>query len=166
MLAEWCRRRTRNAVQSRGRRCQRRLITMANGSIRPKAVLIGLLVDIGGSLLVGFLLGVVVVAIAAATHQMSPAQLAHLAANVPLKIVGLIGTLLATFVGGYVAARIGRPHAVPNALAVGVISLLLGILLWLREPVGVTPLWKAISGLLLTIPAALGGGLAASKRSN
>ena len=95
---------------------------MTIGSIRPKAVLLGLAVDVGGSLLVGIIAALVVGIWAATSHNTSPAQVRLLAQNVPVKVAGLVGTLLATTFGGYVAARMGRPAFMANAFAMGALS--------------------------------------------
>jgi hypothetical protein len=136
---------------------------MALNSIRPKAVFVGFLVDFGGSLIVGFVLAIGLGLFAVASRDVSPAHLTHLRANVALKIAGLIGTLIATTLGGYVAARIGHPAFVTNAVGAGMLSLVVSFGFWLAEPAGVTPAWKAISGLLLTLPAAALGGILAAK---
>jgi hypothetical protein len=69
----------------------------------------------------------------------------------------LILGLVATALGGYVAARKSPRAELTNALAVGIVMVLLGILLLvlIRIPLD---LWGTL-GLVLTIPAALAGGL-------
>ena len=125
--------------------------------MKPKAIIVGLLVDIGGSVVVGIVLGIVVGIIAVARGSTSPEALVALRANVYLKAIGLVGTTLSTGLGGYLAARMSRPNGLKNALVVGTISLILGIALALTMP-GITPKWKLIAGLLLTLPAASVGG--------
>ena len=125
--------------------------------MKPKAIIVGLLVDIAGSVVVGIVLGVVVAIIAIAMGVTSPDAVGALRANVYLKAIGLVGTTFFTCLGGFVAARMSRPHGVKNAVAVGVLSLAFGIALALAMP-GITPMWKLIAGLILTLPAALVGG--------
>lgn len=125
--------------------------------MKPKAIIVGLLVDLGGSTAVGIALGIVVAVIGVSQGITSPEDLRDLGANVHLKAIGLIGTTLSTCLGGFAAARMSRPHGVRNAVAVGVLSLALGIVLALAMP-GLTPKWKVIAGLILTLPAAFVGG--------
>ena len=137
---------------------------MKLSDIRIRPVLLGVLADIAGSTLVGVALAIVIVAIGGIGHDLSPTHLEELRKNVPLKLAGLIGTSISTGVGGYVAARLGRPHGFIHSLAVGFVCLVLGIALATLNP-GVTPLWKVIAGTILTIPAALVGGRCARGHS-
>lgn len=125
--------------------------------MKPKAIVVGLLVDLGGSTAVGIALGIVVAVIGVSQGITSPEALMDLGANVHLKAIGLVGTTLSTCLGSFAAARMSRPHGVRNAVAVGVLSLALGIVLALAMP-GLTPKWKVIAGLILTLPAAFVGG--------
>jgi hypothetical protein len=131
--------------------------------INLRAVGLGLLVDISGSIGVGIALGILIAAIAAYDHDVSPAHMTALRANFFLRLLGLIGTTLFTALGGYVAARRTVPHGLANALAVGAVSLCLGITLALIAP-GVTPIWKLVAGILATVPAAWLGGYVAISR--
>lgn len=126
-------------------------------TIRIKAVVAGLLTDIVGGVAVGIVLGVLIAILASHDGDTSPAHLIALRANLFIKVAGLFGTTFFTVLGGYVAARLSMPDWLSNSAAVGLISLLLGILLAVLQP-GVTPLWKLFLGLLATVPAALIGG--------
>lgn len=66
---------------------------------------------------------------------------------------GLILGTASTVLGGYLAARLA--HSVPyfNALAFGVLGLILSMI-----GTGELPTWFKVIGLLLTLPAALLGG--------
>lgn len=123
----------------------------------PKAVAIGVVVDFCGSILVGLVLGVTAAIIAGASGDPSPQHVQGLVANSYLKLVGLVGTAFFTGFGAYLAAKRSRPNGLTNALCVGVISLVLGITLAILKP-GVTPMWKLVAGLVLTLPAAYAGG--------
>jgi FtsH-binding integral membrane protein len=125
--------------------------------MKAKAVIVGLLIDILGSFAVGIALAIVVVVAAIAKGDVSPAALAAMQAHVLLRAVGLVGTLFCTALGGYAAARLSKPSGIINAIAVGCASLLLAMVLAAAAP-GVTPPWKLIAGLVLTVPAAYCGG--------
>ena len=132
--------------------------------MKAKAIIVGLLVDVIGSVVVGIVLGVVVAVVAVAKGGASPEALGALRANVFVKGFGLIGTTFFTALGGYIAARLSKPNGIRNAVAVGVLSLLLGIALAALMP-GVTPRWKLIAGLVVTVPAAFFGGRIATGRA-
>jgi MFS family permease len=125
--------------------------------VKLKAILAGFVVDLGGSTGVGIIIGMVVAAYGASQGITSRDALLDVSANVYVKAIGLVGTTLSTCLGGFVAARMSRPHGIKNAVAVGVISLVSGIALALAMP-GTTPQWKLVAGLILTLPAALVGG--------
>jgi len=135
--------------------------------VRAKAVLLGLLTDIGGSICVGLALGVLLGIVAAISGDVSSAHVAVLRQNFALKLTGLMGTTFFTAIGGYVATRIAKSTSLANSFALGVVSLVLAITLAAALP-GITPLWKIIAGCIVTIPAALLGGYLAArpKRSN
>jgi hypothetical protein len=125
--------------------------------------LLGLLTDIGGSICVGLVLGVVIGVIAATSGDVSPNHVAVVRQNFALKLIGLFGTTFFTALGGYVAGRIARSAPLANSLALGIVSLLLAILVAALLP-GVSPLWKIIAGCIITVPAALLGGYFASRQ--
>jgi hypothetical protein len=127
-----------------------------------RAVAIGVLVDLAGSVATGVALGIFVAIIAASTHTLSPEHMAALRNTFSVKLLGLVGTTFFTGLGGYVAARKTLPNGLVNSLAVGLVSLCLGISLAILVP-GVTPLWKLIAGVILTVPAACVGGYVASR---
>jgi hypothetical protein len=126
-------------------------------TIRVKAIAVGLLIDIVGGFSVGIVLSLFIAILASNDKDTSTAHLLAINANFYIKLVGLVGTLCFTALGGYVAARLSMPDWRSNSVAVGVISLLLGILLALWQP-GITPQWKLILGLLATVPSAFIGG--------
>ena len=70
-----------------------------------------------------------------------------------LLLGGLLG-LLGTVVGGYVAAKFADAAPLLNAACVGLFGVVLGIFI-----IGESPLWFAVIGILLTLPAAITGGI-------
>ena len=129
-----------------------------------KAVAAGLITDIVGSVAVGLALAILVAVVASIGGDASPNNLAVLRGNIYLRVIGLLGTTFFTGLGGYVAARMSRPNGISNSLAVGLLSVVLGIILAISAP-GITPIWKLLIGLILTIPAALAGGKFATRAS-
>lgn len=65
-----------------------------------------------------------------------------------------------TVVGGYVAARLARAYPYFNALAVGVIGIVLSLML-----TSVTPGWFDALAYLITLPAAVLGGHLGQRRN-
>ncbi len=70
-----------------------------------------------------------------------------------LLLGGLLG-LLGTVIGGYVAAKFADAAPLLNAACVGLFGVVLGIFL-----IGESPLWFGVIGILLTLPAAVAGGV-------
>lgn len=67
--------------------------------------------------------------------------------------LGLVLGTASTVLGGYLAARLARSVPYFNALAFGVLGLLISAI-----GSGEVPTWFKVAGLLLTLPAALLGG--------
>ena len=128
--------------------------------IEIKAVISGLATDIVGSMIIGVVIGVLVVFIAKNNGGVTPENLKAIQSNVFLKFVGLLGTTFSTALGGYVAAKLSKPNGAINALTVGLLSLTLGIALALLAP-NLSPNWKVILGIIVTVPAAIIGGIVA-----
>ena len=123
--------------------------------IRPKAILIGIVTDIGATYLVMMILMVSLGAGARDLSQEEARQLIDNALQQPsyLLLSGVLG-LLATALGGFVAAKVAAVAPLLNAACVGLFDLVLGIVL-----IGDAPLWFSVIGLLLTLPAAIIGGI-------
>ena len=130
--------------------------------IKIKAVIAGLATDIVGSIVVGVVFGILVVFIAKNSGGVTPENLKTIKSNIFLEFAGLLGTTFFTALGGYVAAKLSKPNGSINALAVGFLSLTLGITLALLAP-NVSPSWKVILGIIVTVPAAFIGSLVASR---
>lgn len=73
------------------------------------------------------------------------------AATPAMKAMVVFGWLLASFIGGWVAAKISRAHRVGAALAVGV-AVVLGVIA--NAAMLPHPLWMTVLGVLLPIPLA------------
>jgi hypothetical protein len=123
--------------------------------IRPKAVLIGIVTDIGATYLV---MTILMVSLGAGARDLSEEEARQLIETTfqqapYLLLSGVLG-LLATALGGFVAAKVAAVAPLLNAACVGLFDLILGIFL-----VGDAPLWFSVVALLLTLPAAISGGV-------
>lgn len=133
---------------------------------RLRAVVLGTLVDLGSSLL----LGVAVtfgVTLLLATPETAPheieAEVRAVLDSAPVRIGFAIGGLGLTVLGGYVAGVVARNTELRHALVTGIAVLLLGTLLFPPVDEG-SRLWLTFAGLALTIPAAGLGGVLATRR--
>lgn len=123
--------------------------------IRPKAILIGIVADIGVTYLI---MAVLMISLGAGARDLSEEEARQLIENALqqpsyLLLSGALG-LMATALGGFVAAKVAIVAPLLNAACVGLFDLVLGILL-----IGDTPLWFSVIALLLTLPAAIMGGV-------
>ena len=84
-------------------------------------------------------------------------------ANPAFLLVSAVLGSLTTAAGGYLAARIAKSYPYFNALALGLLGAVFGLLFWPQYPA-----WFNILGLVLVVPAALLGGhvLALSSRAH
>ena len=117
-----------------------------------RAIVYGCLTDVGASMAAGIPL--LLFAVATSSDRASLESTIQSAGYV---VSSLILGLAATALGGYVAARKSPRAELTNALGVGVVMTLLAILLQVLIRIQLDLL--GILGLVLTIPAALAGGL-------
>ena len=112
----------------------------------PKAILIGLAVDLGLSFTCG-LVEIIFLAgpVAIHTHATS--------VYVWAMVVGLMGCVI----GGYATSYFSPRSKIYNAFLFGLIEVFLGLISILLMPQETTPLWFSISAFALTIPAGLLG---------
>ena len=119
-----------------------------------KAVFYGCITDIGASVVAGILLTVVV-----ASGAGNAAALRDATDSTGYGLASFVLGLAATGLGGYVAARFAPRLELTHALAVGVVMTAFGLLASVvLVRTGVTFL-DALT-LILTLPAALVGGMA------
>ncbi|WOB09024.1 hypothetical protein [Piscinibacter gummiphilus] len=127
----------------------------------PKAIIIAMLLSLaldvvgGVALVAGF--GVQV------TAQMTPeetqAAIEAVTATDGFMFASLLYGTATTVFGGFVAARVARSHPYFNALAVGLVGLVLGLVMG-----GEAPFWFEALAFLVSVPAALAGGHLALRR--
>jgi len=129
----------------------------APGRSTPVAIVLGFIVDVGGTMVFS-LVAATVASILLVSGGTAPEGLAAaLEDSVTFKIASLAGGLACTVLGGYVAARIANRGEYATAFAVGVASLIFGEAMMLFTAETAT-WWMRLAGDLLVIPAALLGG--------
>jgi len=117
-----------------------------------KALALGALTDLGGSLLYGGILGVafgIYFGMQNLPENEIIIRLQGLGFLIPSLLIGLGFNAL----GGYVAGRIAKAHQVLHGGLVSGLSLLIAPFFWSS-----TPLWYGIAGVLACIPCGMLGG--------
>jgi len=130
-----------------------------------KAVIIGWLVDVIGSMIFGAVLAIIFLIIFFVKRGNLQELLItgleqfkeQVAGSIAILIPSLIGGLFFTTLGGYVAARIAKFSELKHALGVGLLSVLYGIIIVIIAPQPV-PVWYYPISFTLVIPCALLGG--------
>lgn len=130
-------------------------------AINPKAVLLALLAVLGIDILSGMImLGIFAPTLSAEmTDEELRGVLSSLMQNREYIVLSLILGTASTTLGGYLAARLAGTVPYFNALAFGVLGVLIGLL-----TSGELPTWYRIVAILITIPAALTGAHLAKQR--
>jgi hypothetical protein len=124
-----------------------------------KAVVLGALTDIGGSLLAMTAVGLIV-NILLAGQDVPPEELERQLQRPGFMVPSLLLGLAFTMLGGFVAGRVsGRSEAIHGTI-VGSVCLVLSLLLW---PLSTSvPPWHATVSLLGAVPLGLLGGYLAA----
>ena len=138
---------------------------MEERSFKVSAVVLGLALTIGGSLLLGGCIGIVLAAAvfgAGTPPDRIQAEILELIASTPLLLVFLAVGGLCAGLGGYVAARVGAAAPLTHAAAVGLTAVGLGLLFSER---GAGPLWFTVVDCALTLVGPLAGGALAARGS-
>jgi hypothetical protein len=121
------------------------------------AIALGFGVDIAATMMVSTLLTVLAGVTLAAGGASPEEAMASFDRSAGWLVVGMLGGLACTVLGGYVAARFANHSEYANAFAVGVASLVFGeamLIAFSQE----LPLWLRLVGDLAVVPAALLGG--------
>lgn len=122
-----------------------------------KAVVIGLLIDIGGTLGVGFLVGVFV-GIYLIVKGVPPDRMEEaIYSSFGFLLLSLIIGLFFTGLGGYIAAKIAKTAELKHAFVVGLLSTLTGMLYIVLSSNPGPPAYNIVA-LTLAIPIAVLGG--------
>ena len=123
----------------------------------PGAIALGFGVDIVATMVLSTLLSIVA-GVSLAAGGGSPDEAAAVVdRSAGWLLVGLLGGLCCTALGGYAAARFANHSEYANAFAVGVASLVFGeaVLILFSQNLS---LWLRLAGDLAVVPAALLGG--------
>jgi hypothetical protein len=129
----------------------------APGRSTPVAIVLGFIVDVGGTMVFS-LVAATVASILLVSGGTTPEGLAAaLEESGTFKLASLAGGLACTVLGGYVAARFANRGEYATAFAVGVASLVFGEAMMLFTTETAT-WWMRLAGDLLVIPAAVLGG--------
>ena len=120
--------------------------------MRIGAIAAGWLTDVGLSLLFFMILSGIV-------GGEGPEDVARrMNSSVELMVSRTLVGLAFTGIGGYVAATLARQKPVQHALAVGLLSLGLGLSAIADDGPNAQPIWLTLAGIVLTLPFAAFGG--------
>lgn len=122
-----------------------------------KAILIGWVVDVLGTLVAILIIGLVA-GIIFATRGLTEEQMADQFNKSPsIQLVSLLIGFLITAFAGYITALIAKREEIKHALVFGLLSLITGVLMIFLFPQPI-PAWSLILGVVIIVPAALLGG--------
>lgn len=124
--------------------------------ISSKAIIIGLLVDIGGTFLFAFTFGLLALMLLPSTGD-EIKQIEDFSRTPVFRTVTPVVGLLFTGLGGYITARISKTEEMKNALFMGIASAAFGIISIFTLS-GAEHSWLDMIALILTILFALLGG--------
>ena len=123
----------------------------------PLAILLGLLVDVGGTMVFS-VVAATVASIFLVQGGVGADDLGRaLGESTTFQLVSLAGGLACTVLGGYAAARFANRGEYATAFAVGLASLVFGEAMMLFSAQTSAP-WLRLAGDALVIPAAVLGG--------
>lgn len=123
-----------------------------------KAILIGTIVGLVGSLLVSGILMLMM----ASSMGLRLADMASYRPSDVVLIVDLVLSLACVFAGGYVAGRLGPQRPTLNSILAGAFQLLVLALTYTIPGAGSTmPLWYTVATIVLLVPASFVGSMAA-----
>ena len=135
----------------------------ATGAIRPLAVFVGWILDVGCTMVVSLVLGVVAGSMLVAQRVPPEEFVERLMEMHWLNGLGVLGGLCGTMLGGYIAAWLGRGRPTAHGVAVGIASLITGIvpMLFFSD---MQPMWVSVVCAVFTLPAGMLGGYLRGQR--
>ena len=123
-----------------------------------KAVIIGLVADVGGTAAFFFVFAILG-AILLSSMGRGMEELDVYAKTTGFLVLSSFGGSLFSVFGGYISARIAARAEIKNACATGTLSAVTGVLFLILSP-GSSPLWLDLLALIAIVPcSALGGYL-------
>jgi hypothetical protein len=129
-----------------------------------KAVILGLLSDLGVSWGLGIIIGIVW-GVSLAAGGASMAEIEASTKSAPLLVLSQCAGICGSLFGGWTAAGIAKRDEIKHAIMAGVLSLLTFLAITYGVPsMASPPLYNAI-GILITIPAFIAGASWRAKRN-
>lgn len=129
------------------------------GGIRIKAVILGALVDVGGTLIAGTAFGVAVGILMVVRDGAGATRLAELQTQPWMLASGFFLGVAFSLLGGFVAGKVAQERQTLHGAITGLVTATAGVLLGLSLPP-----WYLVLGFLATpAAAALGGRFAAAR---
>ncbi|MBI4691074.1 MAG: hypothetical protein HY754_12545 [Nitrospirae bacterium] len=126
-----------------------------------KAILIGFLVDIGGTFAFSMVFGIIAAVLLFAAGR-DIKELEEFPKTDAFRILMPVVGIMFTVLGGFITGRIAKKAAIKNAFVMGLASALFGVSTILFYPAG-AGLWLESASLLLTISASMLGGYLCTK---
>lgn len=122
-----------------------------------KAILIGWVVDVVGTLIAILVIGLIAGIIFTAQGLAEEEIVDQFNKSPSIQLVSLLIGFLITAFAGYMTAFIAKREEIKHALVFGLLSLLTGVLMIFVFPQPI-PAWSLILGIVIIVPAALIGG--------
>ena len=117
-----------------------------------RAILLGFVVDYGGSVAFGFISGLVIAALHVGRGGDPASVGSAIVKSQGYLTMGLVVGSLFVVLGGFIVGRIAREARLLNGTALGVVDLLIGL-----TYLGQLPVWYHVTSVCVTIPCALLG---------
>jgi len=131
-----------------------------NQGLRAWPIVVGLLVDLVGSLFLGLGYSIVKIGANVAAGGGGADQIVLTATDY---LVTAVFGLLLVVAGGYVAGRLARVRPVAHALYVGIAVLVVTVIIEVLAPDPAAPLWFNVVSIAGVVPAATMGGRLAGR---
>jgi len=130
--------------------------------INNKAVVLGMLVDVVGSLTLGLLIIGILLGIYYSSQEIPVDEMeTYMKNDIPSLFLMIAVGFYFTFLGGFVAGRVAKADEVLHASIVGIAGVLFLLFFWDEAPLGVN-----LIGVTFTIPVAMLGGKLSIRKSS
>lgn len=131
---------------------------MSNRKIKIKAVTLGFIIDITGSVFIGIIMGIVLVKLYPENSSSVDDFIQFYYSNIILMTITLVIGLCFTFLGSYIAAKLSNGEEIINAIAVGILGIVAGLFF-----IGSLPMWYNLLSFITIPPISFLGGYFAKK---
>ncbi|MCL5024777.1 MAG: hypothetical protein M1497_15700 [Nitrospirae bacterium] len=121
-----------------------------------KAVLIGLVADVGGTTVFFFVFSLLGMLLLASVGRVAE-ELEEYTRTMGFLVPASVGGSLFSIFGGFVSGRIAGKAELKNACATGILSTAAGALFLIVSP-GPSPLWLNVAALVAVVPCSVLGG--------